>query len=87
MPEVWTLIMNSSFPIAWHENNLVNFKKSLENKKKELKNLARDVARMESEATFAEHQIIHAKHLKKDKFDSDRFMQNFRSTFIYPTED
>ena len=66
------------FPIAWHENNLVNFKKSLESKKRELERVTQDVVRMEREITFKQVQIEEAKTQKKDGFDEEKFMLKYK---------
>ena len=62
-------------PVTWHEENLKNFRSSLERKRKEFASLQNDVERMEKEAAFRESQINRAWALGKDSYDEDKFMQ------------
>lgn len=63
------------FPIAWHEQNLVNRAKHLANQEVTLLQMQRSVEAAREEYLFAEKQIEQAKAKGLDGFDSERFLR------------
>jgi hypothetical protein len=60
--------------IEWHEECLLNRRKSVELLKQELDRLLKRLHMAEAELSFRELQIEEAKRLKKTKFDADKFL-------------
>ena len=64
--------------LPWHEENIRNQERYINEKKKDLERLQKEVKEIEEDLKFYKKQLSEAKRLKKDKFDSDRFLKNKR---------
>jgi hypothetical protein len=64
-----------AYSIEWHENNLKNYKETVERERIKLTRLSEELARDEERLKFHALQIETAKSQGKTEFDSDRFMK------------
>jgi hypothetical protein len=68
------------FPIAWHKQNLANFRKSLLDKEIQLARLKLEVDGHRADVIFAAQQIEEAEKRGVTEFDRDRFMVKRKKT-------
>ena len=70
--------MNKLNSIAWHKENLVNDKSSLDKDIEDLKIKERQVNELINYVNFYEYQIEQAIKKGKEEFDRDRFRKSKR---------
>jgi hypothetical protein len=65
---------SNSRPISWHEECLINRRKSLLAELSQIESLINTTSLSYKQAKFLERQIEEAKRQGKSEFDSDRFL-------------
>lgn len=70
--------MKSTYPIAWHEEGLMNFKASMERRQRDIARLSAEVESMKKEIEFREFQLERAKKENKLEYNPETYCKKIK---------